>query len=296
MSIDVLGVHGIWKYAPAIPTDAAAALTKSWRSALQQRNLTVAVAYYSHHLQLDSQGASDDLEQLDRDRPGQVAGMLTAWMAATDDAPDDVAQGQVLAPVRQLASWFVARYRVDFPLANWFLATFMSEVLLYFDPYQSPRRAAARLEVATAMSAHSPRIVIAHSLGSVVAYETLWAYPLLTVELLITIGSPLGMPNVVFHNLDPAPASGRGMKPPGVSRWINIADPADLVALPRHLATRFDGIDADQEIAAGAFFTHNADQYLRTVAVRQAVRDHLAPGLTRRLSRNRNTRSSDQAD
>ena len=193
-------------------------------------------------------------------------------------APDDVAQGPALAPARQLASWFVTRYGVDFPLANRFLAAFMSEVLLYFDPHPSPRRAAARLDVATAMSAHRPRIVIAHSLGSVVTYETLWAYPLLTVELLITIGSPLGLPTVIFDNLDPAPTGGRGRKPPGVNRWINIADPADLVALPRHLAPRFDGIDDDQEIAAGAFFTHKADRYLRTDAVRQAVRDQLRHG------------------
>jgi hypothetical protein len=100
---------------------------------------------------------------------------------------------------------------------------------------------------------------------------------LLTVELLITItiGSPLGLPTVIFDNLNPSPVDGRGRKPPGVHRWVNIADPADLVALPRHLAPRFDGIDDHQEITAGAFFIHKTDRYLQTDAVRRAVCDQL---------------------
>lgn len=273
MTAAILGVHGIWNWAPTIPATAAATLSTNWRSAIEIDDLEM--VYYSQHLQLNSQGIIDDLERLDRDRNGKVSEMLTSWIAASDNPPNDIAQGRAFAPVRQIASWFVSRYGVEYPLVNRFLAAFMSEVTLYFDPYQSYRRAAARLEVAAAVSAHRPRVVIAHSLGSVVTYEALAANPLLTVELLITVGSPLAMPDIVFDNLDPAPMGGRARKPRGVSRWINISDPSDLVALPRHLANRFDGVDDDQEVSAGVFFTHKADRYLQTRAVRQAVRRQL---------------------
>ncbi len=58
------------------------------------------------------------------------------------------------------------------------------------------------------------RAVLAHSLGSVAAYEALWAHPDLRVELLVTLGSPLGMPDVVFDRLDPAPKDRQGTSPP----------------------------------------------------------------------------------
>ena len=80
-------------------------------------------------------------------------------------------------------------------------------------------------------------VVIAHSLGSVVTYETLWAHPQQRVDLLITLGSPLAMPDVIFDKLHPVPEHRKGQRPPGVRRWINIAEPGDVIAIPRPLAS-----------------------------------------------------------
>jgi hypothetical protein len=52
------------------------------------------------------------------------------------------------------------------------------------------------------------RVVIGHSLGSVVVYEYLCHDRPPSVELLVTLGSPLGIPNVVFDKLTPTPAGG----------------------------------------------------------------------------------------
>jgi hypothetical protein len=52
------------------------------------------------------------------------------------------------------------------------------------------------------------RVVVGHSLGSVVVYEFLARYSPPQVELLVTLGSPLGIPNLVFERLTPAPAGG----------------------------------------------------------------------------------------
>ena len=57
------------------------------------------------------------------------------------------------------------------------------------------------------------RVVLGHSLGSVIAYEVLAASPELNVRTLVTLGSPLGIPKVIFDRLAPPPAGGMGAWP-----------------------------------------------------------------------------------
>ncbi len=83
------------------------------------------------------------------------------------------------------------------------------------------------------------RIVIGHSLGSVVVYEYIAQYGPPQVELLVTLGSPLGIPNLVFDKLTPRPAGGLGAWPGTVAGWVNVADPDDVVALRNQLAPLF---------------------------------------------------------
>ena len=86
--------------------------------------------------------------------------------------------------------------------------------------------------IAAQLNDYSPRVVNAHSLGSVVTHEAFFDRPRPPIDLLVTVGSPLGMPGVIFERLRPAPADGLGVKPPGATRWVNIADPGDFVAAP----------------------------------------------------------------
>ncbi|WP_410605706.1 hypothetical protein [Amycolatopsis sp. lyj-90] len=80
--------------------------------------------------------------------------------------------------------------------------------------------------------------IIGHSLGSVVAYEAahLHGRPL---PLLLTLGSPLGLRTVVYERTRPQPPS----VPPGVARWVNLADRDDLVAARPDLTPLFPGAD-----------------------------------------------------
>ena len=73
------------------------------------------------------------------------------------------------------------------------------------------------------------RVVIGHSLGSV-AYEYVCRYWPPSVELLVTLGSPLGIPNLVFERLTPAPAEGAGAWPGRVASWVNLAAAEGQVA------------------------------------------------------------------
>jgi hypothetical protein len=113
---------------------------------------------------------------------------------------------------------------------------------------------------------------VAHSLGTVVTYETLHAYPQLQVDHLVTLGSPLALPHVVFDRLQPTPDP-RGARPENVAFWSNVADGGDVIAIPPHgVRDRFDGVDEDTETHIHAVDFHLAENYLRSEVVAGVLR------------------------
>lgn len=119
------------------------------------------------------------------------------------------------------------------------------------------------------------RVLVGHSLGSVVAYEALCAHPEWPIRMLVTVGSPLGIPNLMFDKLDPAPQRGAGKIPrghwPGRGRaWTNIADEADVVALVKDLRAGF-GSGVDCWIVDNGATAHDVRPYLTAVETGQAV-------------------------
>lgn len=83
-------------------------------------------------------------------------------------------------------------------------------------------------------------LLIGHSLGSVIAYDTLWersrsGWGGPRIDLLLTLGSPLGV-RFVQHRLRGADAAGPERYPDNVRRWINIAAVGELRALDRRLS------------------------------------------------------------
>ncbi|MBS2961507.1 hypothetical protein KGA66_00515 [Actinocrinis puniceicyclus] len=261
----IVGVHGVGNHLPDLdPAGAGAQLASAWKQALAKRQGTtveVHVAYYAHLLNTEAaQGLSDDG---DPTAPSLDAAL--AWARALG-APPEIAQGRLTRPVRQIAEWMATRYGLDSKLVRWFVATFLAEVEAYLGEREGAARHEARLIVAQAVERQCPDIVIAHSLGSVVAYEALCTLPAGTVGLFVTIGSPLAMPDVVYDRVETAGAQ-PAPRPAAVERWINVADVGDLVAVPSRLAGRFD-VDADLSETIGVFDFHRARKYLesRTVA------------------------------
>jgi hypothetical protein len=114
------------------------------------------------------------------------------------------------------------------------------------------------------------QVVVGHSLGSVVVYETLCAHPDSSVGTLLTLGSPLGIRHLVFDRLRPAPVQGMGACPGGVARWINIADEGDLVALVKDLRPRFGPQVEDLRVHNGAR-AHDVSPYLRAEETGRAI-------------------------
>ncbi len=118
------------------------------------------------------------------------------------------------------------------------------------------------------------RLVIAHSLGSIVAYEVLCLAGLQARPALITLGSPLGLRNLVFDRLEPRPVGNAGWWPAGAARWVNIADLHDLVASEKNLVTLFGARVEDILVNNGAA-AHDIGPYLTSARTGKAVYEAL---------------------
>ncbi|MFC8531775.1 hypothetical protein [Nocardia sp. NPDC057227] len=123
--------------------------------------------------------------------------------------------------------WFAP---FGYGLAAKFVWRAVSQVALYLDDDRIRQKVQSRL---LNLIDSDTKLVIGHSLGSVVAYETLHHATGRTA--LLTLGSPLGLKSVVYDKLRPAPP----MVPEVVTRWDNIVDRDDLIAARLDLSKLF---------------------------------------------------------
>jgi len=139
---------------------------------------------------------------------------------------------------------------------------------------------AAGDEIVAAKAGTECRILIGHSLGSVLALEFVRQHPEHRLDLLLMLGSPLGL-RMVQSRL-PHPyfgADAPGGIPESVAAWVNVRDVRDPVACAGDLNTWWPGVEdrhVDNEGDA-----HNVARYLSkdhtgTAIVRAAP--HLVPG------------------
>jgi hypothetical protein len=114
------------------------------------------------------------------------------------------------------------------------------------------------------------RVLVGHSLGSVVAYEALCAARDWPVGTLVTLGSPLGIRRLIFDRLQPSPVDGHGAWPGTVRSWTNIADQGDVVALVKRLGPLFQGRVVDLLVDNGAR-AHDVTPYLTARETGRAI-------------------------
>jgi len=133
-------------------------------------------------------------------------------------------------------------------------------------------RAAAKQALRDRISADT-RVVVAHSLGTLVAYETLSENPELPVRKLVTLGSPLGMP-ALLKRIKPPATGGARPWPGGLSAWTNIADGSDIVALKKKLSPIYNERIEDLYVNNGATM-HDASPYLTAPETGKAILDGL---------------------
>jgi len=113
-----------------------------------------------------------------------------------------------------------------------------------FDPEH--RKQMDDVFLARLRSGGGPFVVIAHSQGSMIAYDVLRQLPAdVEVKLFVTIGSPLGLPPVraVFKKWT---GKDRLPFPPCVKRWVNVATEGDVVALDPTLGDEIERPPGDR--------------------------------------------------
>ncbi len=210
--------------------------------------------------------------------PGLEQELLAAWWSAAARVDERVAapDGDTLASVpgwvqRALTQLSNSRFFADVALRS--MVFDLKQVARYLT---DPAVRAAVLQRATRLIAADTRVVVAHSLGSVVAYEALCSLPGHGVRALVTLGSPLGIANLVFDRLEPPPVAGRGAWPGGEGLvWTNIADAGDVVALVKDLRPLFGERIRNALVHNGAK-AHSVVPYLTDGLTGAAIAEGLA--------------------
>jgi hypothetical protein len=101
-------------------------------------------------------------------------------------------------------------------------------------------RGLLRAELERSWAAGERVLLMAHSFGSVIAWDTLWGLQERTgpVDLFLTMGSPLGT-RYIRRQLMGAGATGAARYPRGIRRWQNLCAIGGLTALGRQFAEDF---------------------------------------------------------
>jgi hypothetical protein len=172
------------------------------------------------------------------DRDLAAAALASASGTRTDDQGWQNATRSGTAALARLR-WFAP---FGFAVACRFVNRSLIQVVRYLtDPHV---REAVQLRLADALR-EPPAIIIGHSLGSVVAFDAVMRHDA-PVALFMTLGSPLGIRNIVYERLEVQPPH----FPPSVRWWANFVADDDIVAavpdltkafpnVPEH--SRFDG-------------------------------------------------------
>ena len=149
--------------------------------------------------------------------------------------------------------------------------TFKDVYAYFFGGFKDRMRATLREALA---GTPGPVIVVAHSLGTIIAYDVLRepAQANLDCPLFVTVGSPLGVTevqDVVERELQ---------VPSGVTAWRNVADGRDLVALDRTIRPEYDPAHrcTDFLVVNDSPNHHGIREYLASRPVQESVRMLLA--------------------
>ncbi|MCG5438335.1 GPI inositol-deacylase [Micromonospora foliorum] len=286
----IVGVHGIGQqYANA------GTMQQAWMPPLRQLlpgSADLACAFYGDLFRPPGRllGAAP-VDVGDVSESGYEAELLRAWWhgaSAVDAAvvPPEartLAQtpGGVQTALRALSNsrFFAAAYRRVPAAFDRLLVADLRQVRRYMLDPDLRREVLSRVE---ATVAPDTRVVVAHSLGSIVAYEALCAHPEWQVRAFVTLGSPIGVRQLFFDRLRPPPhvddrGVPRGRWPGSVRDWTNIADAGDVVALAKDLRPTFGPAVRSFLVDNGAH-AHDSIRYLTTAEAQRAVADGLTGG------------------
>ncbi len=304
----IVGIHGLANK----PEESK--LTAWWKKALDEgldKNLGVANAAYDFKMvywadllykyptHFDETMNFDQLYSDESYIPAEV-GALKEYKDGLKDA--------IRAKAQDLGGSIIdlAKEKLDIDaLANWVLGKTMKDLAFYYDEKRKIKDRKQEIRVARQVLmdelegglrplAGERVMVIAHSMGTIIAYDALrnlgHADHPVRVEDFITIGSPLGLPHVkanIYRERE-SYAGETAVRTPTIvtGRWINFADRKDPVAFDTHLKGDYDpnaaGIAVKDDLVSNDYVGtggksnhHKSYGYLRTPELSKAVAEFL---------------------
>jgi hypothetical protein len=144
-----------------------------------------------------------------------------------------------------------------------------------------------KIPLRAAAEAGRPILLIGHSMGSVIAWDSLWQLAHsdddhVAVDLFLTMGSPLGQ-HYIQRRLQGGAESGASRFVSGIRRWVNLTAVGDLTAIDPDLADDFaEMVDLGMVESIDDHVLHNYFRLDGTLNV-HAEYGYLANDVTARL-------------
>ncbi|GLZ76138.1 hypothetical protein Afil01_09450 [Actinorhabdospora filicis] len=253
----IVGVHGVHQYRPGDPLGIAAVLSARWGAEIRLRvRSEVSVAYYADLLRKPGVYAEPlNTDRLDADAWSFARAFLAARLP---DLRDEA--GRMRVTPKTAAAILAGRRGLPGKSTHGFVAAYARETTRFLRTEGGFRPREAVVD-RVARRFGGADVVIAHGLGAIVAYETLWTHSGIEIPLLVTVGSP-----VTSADFAGAALTAPGWKrPPNVERWVDLTGPRDLLG----------GGERPGEVElrqCGAHFDfHRPETYLRDGRVARAV-------------------------
>jgi hypothetical protein len=202
------------------------------------------------------------------------AGSIDKLLAQADATEQDIVEASSLG--KRLMRWL---YRVGnlFPfliphLADERIELHLRDLMRYThnsNDIAAHTREMLKVPLRAAWEAGRPVLLVAHSMGSVIAFDALWEMSHderdeLRVDLLLTMGSPLGQKylqrRILGHD-----KSGPARYPDNIRRWINLSAVGDMTAVDPYLETGFGEmvelglVESIDDVEIFNFFRHDGE-------------------------------------
>lgn len=230
-------------------------------------DITMECAFYGH-LYNDGKAGATWQYVIGDVRAGVEEDLLVALAAEIEDPSRETRGKAGYAPQSVQGAIRVLQSRRFFGGTAAGIIGFVKQVARYLR--DEDFRSAVQGEFSAAMEAR-PRLVIAHSLGSVVAYDWLRSHAATSATTLVTLGSPLGL-YPVLRELHPFADVSQAPWPVGIDTWVNVAAKEDVVASVKELHGLFAGRIQDLPASNSRGTAHDVTAYLKNVRTARSVK------------------------
>ncbi len=198
---------------------------------------------------------------------------------------DDVVAGFADVAATPL-DWAKRYFGID-EIADAVLGAKLKDLAQYYEDESYREKTRELLKKKLDLYAGRRIMVIAHSMGTIIAYDVLRRLgredPSARIDHLVTIGSPLGLPHVKYRIYQ---ENDRVRTPTVVAKWTNLADRRDPVAADVHLAGDYAandrGVEVRDDLVINGYVSpekepnyHKSYGYLRTPEISALIRSFI---------------------